>query len=81
MLIIQLSKLQVKYLISNDLSLFLDVFYHIDNISRDKTRGQQAEIYIQSAPNNSYETYTLCVWAEPAVLGSDKAALKSKFKI
>ena len=39
------------------------------------------EIYIQSAPNNSNETHTLCVWAERAVLGSAKTALKFKYKI
>ena len=41
----------------------------------------ESEIYIQSAPNNSKETYTFNVWAEPAVLGSAKTALKFKYEI
>ena len=40
-----------------------------------------AKLYIPSTPNNSNETHTLCVWAEPAVLGSTKTALKFKYKI
>ena len=49
------------------------------------------EIYIQSAPNNSNETHTfMClglisihtvVWAEPAILGSTKTAVKFKYEI
>ena len=50
-------------------------------IYRDKTREQQVEIYIQSAPNNSYETYTLCVWAERAILGRVKTTLKFMYEI
>ena len=32
-------------------------------------------------PNNSNETHTLCVWAEPAVLGSAKSFLEFKYEI
>ena len=43
----------------------------------------QIYIYIEreSAPNNSYETYISCVWAEQGVLGSAKTAVKFKCKI
>ena len=39
-----------------------------------------SEIYINSAPNNSIEFILLCVWAEPAVLGSTKTALKIQIR-
>ena len=38
-------------------------------------------IYIQIAPDNLNESYTLCVWAEQALLGSSKTALKLKYEI
>ena len=41
----------------------------------------KAKLYIPSTLNNSNETHTLCVWAEPAVLGSAKTALKFIYKI
>ena len=41
----------------------------------------QPKLYIPSTPNNSNETHTFIVWAEPAVLGSAKTALKFIYKI
>jgi hypothetical protein len=43
--------------------------------------GLPTGIYIYSAPNNSNETYTFCVWAERAVFGGAKTALKFKYEI
>ena len=37
--------------------------------------------YTYSAPNNSNKTYNLCVWAESAILGGAKTALKLKYEI
>ena len=39
------------------------------------------ERYIWIAPNNSMKLILLCVWAEPAVLGSAKTALEYKYEI
>ena len=40
-----------------------------------------AEIYIQSAPTIHVKPILLCVWAEPAILGRTKTALKFKYEI
>ena len=45
------------------------------------TFASASEIYIQSAPNNSNETYTLMSWAELAAFGGTKTALKFKYDI
>ena len=42
---------------------------------------QKAEIYIQSAPNNSNETYTFKGLGRAGRFGRAKTALKFKFEI
>jgi hypothetical protein len=54
------------------------IFYNLSNKTQLR---QKSEICIESVPNNSNETYTYYVWAEPPVLGSTKTALKFKYEI
>ena len=46
--------------------------------SRNHTRGRDIHIVLQTI---QMKLILLCVWAEPAVLGSAKTALKLKYEI
>ena len=50
-------------------------------INNTKKNASKPEIYIESAPNNSNETYTFMCLGELDVLVSAKTTLKFKYEI
>ena len=69
-----------KEFLNNKISIWCLWHYYITSIVQKSDFRHLAEIYIQSAPNNSSETYTFMCWAEWAILGSAKTALKFKYE-